>query len=311
MSGLEWSAVELIGRARRYASATRRERVEMRRNQLLRLIGEEPQRPELPHETWKRLIAEGREFELVSILEPFVVRVGDQNIGQAVFLTGQFEFEKVEAVAARLTAKPLRTVVDVGANIGTVCIPAIRRGLAQRAIAIEPDPVNFSLLTANVALNGLLDVVDLHQRAAAPSSGARLQLALADENLGDHRIAADHVSQATRTRTVTVESVTLDEVAPDLSAESDLIYMDVQGFEAQVLRGSRTLIERRVPLVIELWPGGLEAHGGLHDLAAVLDPYRSFVDLEDRDGAERPLLQLGDLYDRHAQLGTHTDILLT
>jgi FkbM family methyltransferase len=283
----------------------------MRRHHLLRMLGEAPPPADPASAAWARLIAEGREFELVTIREPFVVRPGDQFIGQAVFRTGQFEFEKVEAIASRLAARPIRVLVDVGANIGTVCVPAIRRGLAERAIAIEPDPDNFSLLTANVAINGLLDRVDLHQLAAGSSSGDIVRLSLSDDNLGDHRIATDHVSQADRDRAVEVTTATLDELAPHLVAATDLIHIDVQGFEAQVLLGASRLTARRIPLAVEFWPAGLDAHGGLDQLVSVVQPYRSFVDLDDPAGVEQPLDRLAELYERYAASGTHTDLLLT
>ncbi len=298
--------------AKRYLHASPHERAQMRHRRFLQLTGRQPQRVETRHEAWNRLIAEGRELELVTLLEPFVVRVGDQVIGRSVYRTGQFDFDKFELALSCLGLRRLRVLVDVGANIGTVCIPAVRRGLAERAVAIEPDPLNFSLLTANVALNGLLGAIERHQVAAAPASRKSLHLALASANLGDHRIASDHPSQADHRKSVVVDGVALDDLVPDLSASTDMIFMDVQGFEAQVLRGATSLVERRIPMVIELWPAGLDAHGGLGELAPMLDPFRSFVNLRDPTRTEQPVALLPQLYAELVEQGSDadTDILL-
>src|SRR5688572_30543729 len=44
---------------------------------------------------------------------------------------------------------PLRggdTVIDVGAHVGTFCVPALYENSAIRVLAYEPDPQNFALL---------------------------------------------------------------------------------------------------------------------------------------------------------------------
>jgi hypothetical protein len=48
---------------------------------------------------------------------------------------------------------PIATSLDVGAPIGAICIPAVKRGLAGRSIAVQAVPVIALLLQANVALN--------------------------------------------------------------------------------------------------------------------------------------------------------------
>ena len=38
------------------------------------------------------------------------------------------------------------TFLDIGANIGVICIPAVKRGLVESANAVEPERKNFELL---------------------------------------------------------------------------------------------------------------------------------------------------------------------
>ncbi|MEM7753567.1 MAG: FkbM family methyltransferase, partial [Pseudomonadota bacterium] len=57
--------------------------------------------------------------------------------------------------------KPGATFVDIGANIGNHGLYFARKLGAACVIPIEPNPVAYRLLTANVVLNGLRDVFDL------------------------------------------------------------------------------------------------------------------------------------------------------
>ena len=92
--------------------------------------------------------------------EHFVVSTADKVIGREVFLHGEFDFAKLQTALAILAREghPAPThLIDVGANIGTITIPALKRGLIQTATAIEPHPHNLRLLRTNIALNGLED----------------------------------------------------------------------------------------------------------------------------------------------------------
>ncbi|MGO9484084.1 MAG: FkbM family methyltransferase [Rhodomicrobium sp.] len=65
-------------------------------------------------------------------------------------------------------------LVDLGANIGAICIPtALRTG--ARVLAIEPNPVNAGRLRYNAQINGLPDFT-IAPYAAGPAGFARLWL---------------------------------------------------------------------------------------------------------------------------------------
>ena len=69
-------------------------------------------------------------------------------------------------------------MVDVGANIGPICIPAVTRGYVQQAVAVEPNPDNCRLLRVNVALNGLHNKIAVEECALAPVGMMSLPLEL-------------------------------------------------------------------------------------------------------------------------------------
>ena len=76
----------------------------------------------------------------------------NDRIGRHTFLSGGFEQEIMDAALGLLKqrlGRPLlrgRTFVDVGANIGTSTIPALKIFGAAHALAIEPAQANLRLL---------------------------------------------------------------------------------------------------------------------------------------------------------------------
>ena len=50
-----------------------------------------------------------------------------------------------------------KTLVNVGAHIGSTCIPALKKKYFKDMIAFEPSKINFNLLAVNVYINNLGD----------------------------------------------------------------------------------------------------------------------------------------------------------
>ncbi len=246
--------------------------------------------------------------------EKYLVFTRDKHISKTVFATGSFDFEKLECVVRLLGASfALETLVDVGANIGTICIPAVSRGLARRAIAIEPEPGNFRLLEINVRLNDLNDRIVAHNMAVGPADGQTLQLEVSPDNSGDHRIriSSDDGDYGERARSVIqVESQMLDTVVGSLDAKSTLVWMDTQGYEGQVLLGAANIVAARIPLVLEFWPYGMDRTQSYAGLRAAVMRYENYYDLSESDPGLKPTTDIDVLYRTLEQADGYTDILL-
>lgn len=258
---------------------------------------------------WQYLCRRERPFALAQGRESYVVRVRDEHIGRAVYTSGDFEFWKFSLAVDLLGRRSVRTVLDVGANIGSVCIPAVARGLASTAVAIEPEPVNVALLRANVALNGLTDRISVVPAAAGRESGISLDLELAESNFGDHRIASPFARRSDRSGSMVVTSLSLDDLGMSLSSEHDLVWMDVQGYEGEVLSGATAIVARTVPVVLEFWPDAMSEHGGHAVVEAVMQGYPAFVDLSVPARGPQPIHRLAGLADELMSLGSQTDLL--
>lgn len=203
--------------------------------------------------------------------EHFVVSTADKVIGREVFLHGEFDFAKLQTALAILAREghPAPThLIDVGANIGTITIPALKRGLIQTATAIEPHPHNLRLLRANIALNGLEDRVTVLAQAVGDRSGVTLHLHESLTNSGNHSIGAEGIP---------IPSSKLDDL--DLLAAHSLLWMDIEGYEGHALKGASRMLAAGIAVVCEFNPTFLEQSEGMTAFAQSLQGYRIF-DLE-------------------------------
>jgi len=200
----------------------------------------------------------------------------DKFIGRSLYTAGHYGysdlFDVVEILKAqgKLQSSNEGYLIDIGANVGTVCIPFVREQVFRRALAFEPEPHNFSYLKRNIDQNGLSDRV-LPFQAAMSATNGEIEFELCPENHGDHRVRLsgapapqyNHFHEHDRS-IIKVPVHTLDEMVASLdiaSAEINLVWMDVQGHEGHIFQGAESLIAAGVPFVFEFWPYGLQSTG--------------------------------------------------
>jgi len=160
------------------------------------------------------------------------------KLGLAI-LKGNFEIGIKSTLISNL--KEGMTVLDIGANIGYYTVlMAYYVGKAGRVIAFEPNPVIFSELNDNVALNGFDNVQTLnialtdttgHSKFFFPSEGQEAHGSL----MKNRTFTEDSIENVNTDR--------LDEVLLRLNINKvDLIKIDVEGAELLVIRGAKTLL---------------------------------------------------------------------
>jgi FkbM family methyltransferase len=233
------------------------------------------------------------------------VQTADLEMSRLVYIFGLFD-EDLLRHALDVLGQPLdgRVFVDVGANIGTTSLAAIRAG-ASRVIAVEPAPANVSSLRLTIADNGLSERVELVEAAASDRDGT-VRLDLSPANSGDHRVRVERAHEDA-TESVEVPARTLDSLVEDPDRVG-LVWADVQGHEAHVLAGAERLAG--VPWVVEYWPYGLERAGSLERLHELVgERFARFVDLR-VGGGERPAAQVAALAGRYGGVQGFTDLLL-
>lgn len=137
-----------------------------------------------------------------------------------------------------------RKVIDVGAHVGTVSIPAAELG--KEVIAFEPNLQSFGYLKHNIELNK--SRVDMRNKGLAEKKGRAKILITQNSNAGAHSLVAGDE----------VEVSTLDLEIP----QADFIKIDVEGMELSVLKGGTKLIEQSHPAIyFEVNISALRDHG--------------------------------------------------
>ena len=230
--------------------------------------------------------------------EHFVVSTADKVIGRELFLHGEFDFSKLQTALAIIEREGLprpQHLIDVGANIGTIVIPALVRGLMQTATAIEPHPTNLRLLRANLALNGLSERVRVLAQAVGAESNASLFLTESSTNSGNHSIGRTGLP---------VASTRLDDV--DWQHDDALLWMDIEGYEGHALRGASNLLAAGIPIVCEYNTSYLENSGGMNWFREALTG-RQIFDL--KHGVKAEKIGLNELAIRYPTAREFTDIL--
>ena len=212
-----------------------------------------------------------------------MVSTADRTIARSVYTSGDWDPLLVGTVFRALNAIGHQyrgtTFLEVGANFGVYSLPAVADYGFGRAIAYEPDPDAFALLEQNIARNGLGDRVTAHH-AALSSAPGELTLRRGEFNAGDNRIVTGNAG--TGGDTVRVQARTLDnEVAfgtidpPQLG----LIWLDVQGHEAEVLQGGRSVLESPAALVVEYCTRMMDPDARLELERLLVSHYDVMVDL--------------------------------
>ena len=259
----------------------------------------------------------GRYLSVDVFEHPYVVHTSDNGTSRELFRSGQLDLKKFNRVIELLppqTSK-YRVLLDIGANLGTICIPLVASGHFERAIAVEPDPENLRLLRTNIALNELHDRIEVLDRAAADKDDDTLSLERSPINTGDHRIAVSNVPgqlhEEDRSQ-IDVQSITIDTIikADTANADEIFIWMDVQGYEGWALAGAAQTLAHTPPLVIEFWPYGMQRAESFNLLQQALAPYACFIDLADQRAVRRPTDDLPAIYSEIGEDGAYTDLLL-
>ena len=260
---------------------------------------------------WKALPACGVErLALRTDDGMFMVSTRDNMIAFKLFSQGRFDKPLVDkscSMASNYLDRTELIYLDVGANIGTNTIYALRNPAFTGAVCFEPDEVNFSNLVQTVHMSGVANQVR-YVRTALGNREGKASLALSTVNFGDHHILPGNGLEV---GLVSVAVMTLDASLTEEELERvGLVCVDVQGYEAQVLGGATTLLGRDVPFLCELTPNQLRQCDGYERFFEIAEQsFNFFIDMREPDRQRR----IGELRECAESLnaGGYTDVFMT
>ncbi len=196
--------------------------------------------------------------ELARPLQLYVHGEQDRHVSRRLLEEGIWEPVETSLLLSLLRAGDV--FVDAGANIGYFSLVAASVvGPGGGVFAFEPDPDNYRLLEANIALNGMGDCITPVEAALSEAAGEG-RLYLSTDNLGDHQVFAGDDERDS----LSVGLLRGSDFLAGKVRRIDLVKVDTQGAEYQVIAGLMPLLqelESPPRFIVELTPHALRQSG--------------------------------------------------
>ena len=130
--------------------------------------------------------------------------------------------------------------LDIGSNIGNHTLYFFKRGLIEFAYCFEPVKDTFDILKKNIEINNLQNNVVLFNAGVGREKGNAVLKYYNSQNIGMSQLSSDQNGN--------IPIVSID----DLNIEEKIIFIkiDVEGFEANVIKGMTETLKRNTPLIM-------------------------------------------------------------
>jgi FkbM family methyltransferase len=229
-----------------------------------------------------------------------------ENIGDNLLFKGEWqrvEIDRALSLVRRNPSFPQAAVfVDVGANNGTHTVYAMLSGRFARAVSIEPEPENFRLLRLNLFLNELENKVTVSCKAAGDAAGTATLSLSGSDNSGGHTLQ----KKLDTADTIAVEVARLDDILADAGIEArdvGMVWIDVEGFEPQVIYGMPKIVAAGTPICVEFNVDRYDSSATAALIAHLANHYKSWIVLQEENPQPMPIAAL-------SVLEKHTDIMI-
>lgn len=151
--------------------------------------------------------------------------------------------------------RPGSTVLDVGSFIGLYAILAARwTGKKGRVLTFEPTPTTLPVLHQHLAMNHVLGIVTPLACAIGRTHGV-VEFFQHDEPYRNS-VGTSDPDVVGNVSSVQVPMLSIDEACTLFAVKPDVMRIDVQGLEAEVLRGAKQTIQQcpHLKIIVEVHP---------------------------------------------------------
>lgn len=205
--------------------------------------------------------------------EKFILFTKDMEVSRNIYLNKSFDLHKFYKVMDILKKKRINTLYNIGANIGSICIPSIVRNLVNFAHVVEMEPNNFKLLKMNIFLNNVENKIKSYNFAMSDYDNKLLSIEYSKKNFGAHKVSGKKL------KGLKVLSKKFDTLFKKVKKKDTLIWIDTEGYEGKILSGAKNILKLQCPLVIEFWPKALLKFNSYNSLKAHIRYYNYLYDL--------------------------------
>ena len=158
-------------------------------------------------------------------------------------------YEPFEVDLVRKILGEVQLFANIGANHGFYSCLAL--STKTETVAYEPEATNIKMIRKHIKANCFANSFTLHPCAVGSLAS---EMVLHGGGSGGS-LLSDNLSNAPKGEQQTVQVVTLDDTL-SLGGKKALFLMDVEGFEYEALKGSKTILssETKPYWIIEVWP---------------------------------------------------------
>lgn len=249
----------------------------------------------------------------------------DWLIGKHLFVRRNYELDFIKNSIEFLRDEGLlqkgknRTVIDIGANLGMICIALLRENFFEKAVAFEPSPRNFRLLEKNVAQNDLENRIECFPLALS-SEDKQIEFEIDELNSGDSRVRKTVESGAMsehKRRTVSVRASNFDSFLREnenvAAGEIDLFWIDIQGHEGHFFKGAREFFrQHKIPVINEFWGYGIQRSGVTREeyCRTIAETFTRFYYFTENEFKVKSTAEIEKLFDRYSKPREIASIIL-
>jgi FkbM family methyltransferase len=249
----------------------------------------------------------------------------DWLIGKHLFVRRNYELDFIKSSIEFLQSEGLlkrgknRAVIDIGANLGMICIALLREKFFEKAFAFEPSPRNFRLLKKNVGQNDLAGKIECFPLALS-SEDEKIEFEIDETNSGDSRVRktiGNGELKEQKRRTVAVEARTFDSFLREneriAANEIDLFWIDIQGHEGHFFKGAREFFRKhKIPVINEFWGYGILRSGITREeyCETVCETFTRFYYWTENEFQVKSTAEIEKLFDRYSKPREIASIIL-
>lgn len=199
------------------------------------------------------------------------------------YYNGKYEVKTTALILQLVSLNPGCVFLDIGAGYGAFSLAVAnigRHGLVKRIFAFEPDARGHCALVKSVATNGLGPLVFPVRTIVGDYSGSAnlLQSSRSSTSNRTFHSSGRAFEKAVSLPCTTVDAF-LDDSGIDVSRETFIVKMDIEGNEVRAFRGMQRLFARSrgYAILFEYYPPAMRDVG--------IDPadLRAFIDSQDPD----------------------------
>lgn len=175
-----------------------------------------------------------------------------------LFLDGIYEPEIHHFLLQRVPKGAV--MLDIGANIGALSIPLIKKRADIKCFCVEASPYVFGYLQKNVQLNQLDSQITCINKAMAADGNQEMPFYSSPEHFGKGSLSPVFAQEG-----IMVKTTTVDQLMQQYNlATIDFMKVDIEGFEYLAFSGGQNLLQgNKAPDIVFEFVDWAEKNAGL------------------------------------------------